>query len=207
MTTPILLNHDPSRPIGVVEEIDGQLHVRFTTDLRITREIAFQIFGDVGLQVLEWVDDSDAMVIRRGRILEWSLPQVDPGRFMSDAESEHALERLRNTSPLASRAQSGDAPMEPAVPRQRTQVEVAYFTHWPGQGHKLSHKYREEWEPEDLFCPRCGQKAVWRCASGGDYYVGEQFLCTACRGSFYLPHGVTDSRGDQDEQRLRALAK
>lgn len=74
MNVPILLNHDQTKPpVGVVEIRDGGLFVRFTDDMKITREMAFEIFGNAGLQILECTDDSGVMLIRRGRILEWSL--------------------------------------------------------------------------------------------------------------------------------------
>ena len=77
MRTPILLNHDHTKPIGFVEIIDDQLHVIFTSDMKITKDMAFQIFGDVGLQALETIDEDGVTLIRHCRILEWSLsPQI-----------------------------------------------------------------------------------------------------------------------------------
>lgn len=73
MNIPILINHDQSKPIGFVEVIDGAPHVRFADDVRITLDMAFQIFGDAGLQVLEATEEAGVMLIRHGRILEWSL--------------------------------------------------------------------------------------------------------------------------------------
>jgi hypothetical protein len=95
--------------------------------------------------------------------------------------------------------------VEPSVGRQRTELDVAYFSQRTGDARKFSHQYREAWELEGLFCPKCGQKHVWRCDNGGDYYVGEQYICTACRSSFYLPRGVQDAAGEQNEQRLLTL--
>jgi hypothetical protein len=69
----------------------------------------------------------------------------------------------------------------------------------------FSHEYRERWEQTELFCPRCGQKPVWREDAGGDYYVGVPHICLACTGKFYLPDGVDDATDDQDQQRLTAL--
>lgn len=80
MNWPILLNHDPASAIGVTEVINGELHVRFTEDVKITREIAFQIFGDAALQVLECTEDDGVMVIRRGRILHWGFNVISTTR-------------------------------------------------------------------------------------------------------------------------------
>lgn len=39
MNAPILLNHDHTKLIGFVETTDGQLHVRFTADTKITKDM------------------------------------------------------------------------------------------------------------------------------------------------------------------------
>lgn len=47
---------------------------------------------------------------------------------------------------------------------------------------------------------------MWRETSGGDYDVGEQYLCIACNHGFYLPVGVQNELNDeQGRQRLEAL--
>lgn len=69
----ILMTHDHTKPIGFVEVIDGRSHVHFTTDMKITKDMAFQIFGNAGLQVLEATEDAGVMMIKDGRVLEWSL--------------------------------------------------------------------------------------------------------------------------------------
>lgn len=73
MIVPILLDHDHTKPIGSVELVDGELHVRFTADMKITKDMAFQIFGDTGLMILDHVEEDGVMLIRGGRIVEWSL--------------------------------------------------------------------------------------------------------------------------------------
>lgn len=49
-----------------------------------------------------------------------------------------------------------------------------------------SHHYIEEFLPCDLFCPNCGYRSVWREQSPGDYYVGQEFICTACAHDFTI---------------------
>jgi hypothetical protein len=73
MKLPILLDHDHTKPIGAVELVDGALQMRFDADVKITKDIAFQIFGDLGFQVLEYSQQDGLMLIRKARILEWSL--------------------------------------------------------------------------------------------------------------------------------------
>lgn len=73
---PILLNHDHQQPpIGLVKMIDGALHVEFRQDLEVSREMAFAIFGNAGLRIVE----GDGM-IKRASILEFSLSPDDAAR-------------------------------------------------------------------------------------------------------------------------------
>lgn len=85
---------------------------------------------------------------------------------------------------------------------KRKEFDVSYYSNKPG----LSHQIHEVWEYEYLFCPKCGQKQVWRhdCC-GGDYYAGEQYICTACSSYFYIPSGVQNITDEYDKQRLKAL--
>lgn len=77
MTIPILQNHDHTKsPIGFVEMVDGIPHIRFAADVKITKDMAFQIFGNAGLQILETTEEDGVMLIRNARILEWSLDPV-----------------------------------------------------------------------------------------------------------------------------------
>jgi hypothetical protein len=73
MSAPILMNHDFTKAIGSVDVINGELHFRFATDVRITKDMAFGIFGNAGLQLLEASEEDGVMLIRSARILEWSL--------------------------------------------------------------------------------------------------------------------------------------
>jgi hypothetical protein len=73
MQIPILLNHEPSKAIGWTEIVDGQLQFVMAADSQITLDMAFQVFGNAGLQVLEATEEDGVMMIRRGRILEWSV--------------------------------------------------------------------------------------------------------------------------------------
>lgn len=68
-----------------------------------------------------------------------------------------------------------------------------------------THKYSEEWETLDLFCPKCGKKDVWHQTCVGDYYVGEIFVCTACKSQSYMPNGLNGMDDDQGQQRLKKL--
>jgi hypothetical protein len=74
MIVPILSNHDhTSPPIGVVESVDGSLYVRFRDDMKITKEMTFLIFGDIGFRVLDAAEEDGVMLIRRAQILCWNF--------------------------------------------------------------------------------------------------------------------------------------
>jgi len=74
------------------------------------------------------------------------------------------------------------------------------------KGKKFSHKYREAWQLTKYHCPHCGKQRVWQETSGGDYYVGDEHICTNCSHSFYLPLEPKDISGnEQGKQRLSAL--
>lgn len=83
--------------------------------------------------------------------------------------------------------------------------DVIYYSQKQGEGRKFSHQYPELWSTTEAYCPRCAKKEVWFRDDGGDYYVGEQYICIACKGTFYLPAGVSECRNEQDEQRLAHL--
>lgn len=75
ITIPILVGHDSTAaPIGIVREIDGKLCVEFRADVRMTREMVFEIFGGAGLLVTETTIEDGVIIIRKGEILEFSLP-------------------------------------------------------------------------------------------------------------------------------------
>lgn len=76
MATLILHNHDQATPIGFIEAIDGRLHFRFSEDVKITKDMAFQIFGNAGLQILKTTEEDGATFIQHGCILEWSFSPV-----------------------------------------------------------------------------------------------------------------------------------
>lgn len=73
MSAPILMNHDFTKAIGSVDVINGELHFRFATDVSITKDMAFEIFGNAGLQLFEASEVDGVMLIRSGRIVEFSL--------------------------------------------------------------------------------------------------------------------------------------
>lgn len=83
--------------------------------------------------------------------------------------------------------------------------DVMYYSNRLNEGRRFSHQYTEPWEKKDYYCPRCGKQEVWFRNDGGDYYVGEQHICTACKGGFHIPGGVNTATGEQDEQRLEHL--
>lgn len=71
---PILLHHDPMRPVGFIEVTDWGLAFRFSEEMIITREMIFNIFGNVGFEATELAAlDNGQIRIIAGTILEFSL--------------------------------------------------------------------------------------------------------------------------------------
>jgi predicted RNA-binding Zn-ribbon protein involved in translation (DUF1610 family) len=88
----------------------------------------------------------------------------------------------------------------------KIKIDINYFSRQSAEK-KWSHKYAEEWEKLELFCPKCGKQDVWHETGTGDYYVEEQYMCAACGASFYLPSGIHERCGDdQNEQRFSVLS-
>ena len=87
----------------------------------------------------------------------------------------------------------------------KKRFDVLYYKSLPGKGETFSHKYTETWETTRFFCPKCGERGVWFRNDGGDYYIGEQYICIFCKSTFYLPDGVINISDKQDTQRLEQL--
>ena len=49
-----------------------------------------------------------------------------------------------------------------------------------------SHHYIENYEKSEYFCIHCGAQEVWQEQSGGDYYCGPEYFCTACSHRFTM---------------------
>lgn len=47
-----------------------------------------------------------------------------------------------------------------------------------------SHKSEDTYiSQEEMFCPSCGKKSVWREAGYGDLYEGPDYVCISCGAS------------------------
>ena len=69
---PILFNHDSRQMCGtVISEHDGALSIRFADDWHLSREVLFEVFGNVGI-IIDEVDD-DGLVVA-ATIREFSIP-------------------------------------------------------------------------------------------------------------------------------------
>lgn len=79
MEIPILLNHDGTKTIGVVKTThDNKLVLEFAEDVKITKEMAFDIFGNAGLKLLQLSEESGVFYIRKAQIVEFSLMPTSP---------------------------------------------------------------------------------------------------------------------------------
>jgi len=73
MQIPILLKHEHDKQIGVLREENGGLFVEFQSDVYITQEWLFEIFGGAGIRIIEMHEKDGVFYIRKGQILEFSL--------------------------------------------------------------------------------------------------------------------------------------
>lgn len=89
----------------------------------------------------------------------------------------------------------------------KKEFEVVYYKDDGRNSREYSHKYSESWEQTKDFCPHCGKQTVWvENSGGGDYYVGEEYLCLTCNHGFNLPHDPFDMTNDeQGKQRIANL--
>lgn len=67
---PFLLNHDATKPIGVWR---GDGIGEFNEQMRVTREMLFDMLGGAGLRVIESFIENGVIYIRAFEIMEFSL--------------------------------------------------------------------------------------------------------------------------------------
>lgn len=53
--------------------------------------------------------------------------------------------------------------------------------------YELGHSYDFIYEKSNLYCPVCGEQAIWEEQGNGDYYEGVNYSCVNCDASFTLP--------------------
>lgn len=71
----ILWNHDRTKPIGKLRMDGDAICFEFNEDVRMTREMFHEIFGNVGYRVTQIERAADnSILIKSGQILEWSFP-------------------------------------------------------------------------------------------------------------------------------------
>jgi hypothetical protein len=77
---------------------------------------------------------------------------------------------------------------------------VKVLNEYPG-----SHHYWDEFEKEPWHCPNCGQKELWTATGSGDYYVGNESICTACGHACYLLSGPKEIKEPHELGQLKQL--
>ena len=70
--------------------------------------------------------------------------------------------------------------------------------------YNAGHTIESEWLNTNIYCPNCGKKEVWRENDGGDYYLGESYLCISCEHGFNEPN-ISYCIDELDKQRLEQL--
>jgi len=71
----VLFNHNPEKWIGRMDE-NGVVTLR--EGVNLTREIIFETFGWIGVEWLELEYVGESVIVRKFRILEWSVPPNRP---------------------------------------------------------------------------------------------------------------------------------
>lgn len=70
---PILRGHDHKDVIGMLTFDGGVMRFAFRDDVRVTSDMFYSIFGDVGWRMEEGGCDGEAFFVKRGTIVEFSL--------------------------------------------------------------------------------------------------------------------------------------
>lgn len=70
---PILMRHETDNIIGKVEKTEDGYKFTFSKEVKITREMLFEIFGGAGIKITEMEEDNGILYIKEGYILEFSL--------------------------------------------------------------------------------------------------------------------------------------
>lgn len=70
---------------------------------------------------------------------------------------------------------------------------------------RLGHTINETWVKTKFYCLACGQQTVWCRRDGGDYYQGENYLCSACSVDWNLPNEPSVDDDPENKQRLEKL--
>lgn len=66
------------------------------------------------------------------------------------------------------------------------------------------HHYWQEFKKTDYHCPQCGAQEAWQDQGLGDYYLGVQWLCTACSATWTM-QGPTRNIEINDMEKLTQL--
>lgn len=53
-----------------------------------------------------------------------------------------------------------------------------------------THKHESEWQNTNLFCPLCGNKAIYQECGPGDYYEGSSYVCIKCNSKHSLDNSM-----------------
>jgi hypothetical protein len=106
---PILRDHDASKVIGVADTDGGRITIKFSQDLRITKSMFFEIFGNAGVIVTDADgDNEEEKIIRKAEIIEFSLPALS--KSVQESALESAVRCLvdvaRKTTALCEDCQS-----------------------------------------------------------------------------------------------------
>lgn len=84
---PILFKHDHKRPIGVVLFDNGAVKFKFSEEVKVSLDQAFEIFGGAGIKVTSKELVDGVVIIKEGEILEFSFSPNTSGITQKDLNS------------------------------------------------------------------------------------------------------------------------
>lgn len=83
---PILKNHDEHAIIGKIYSEDGHIYFKFFEEIEITKDMLFEIFGNAALKLIVFEAEGEKIKVRKGEIIEFSLPELSPTKPNNNAE-------------------------------------------------------------------------------------------------------------------------
>lgn len=70
---PIMIDHNQHEIIGFASVVNDRLHIKFKNDMRITKEVLKNTFGNIGFLAIQCHEEDGEIFFREIQILEWSF--------------------------------------------------------------------------------------------------------------------------------------
>ena len=70
---PIMIDHNQHEIIGFASVVNDRLHIKFKDDMRITKEVLKNTFGNIGFIATEYREENGELFFSEIQIMEWSI--------------------------------------------------------------------------------------------------------------------------------------